>query len=84
MHGVRVRQADGSVPGSVAIRGRKTIVVDVRNGNREAALLHAMASNQSHGLKRTNADKRRAVSETLKIVPGWTDGKIGAFYSRAL
>ena len=57
-------------------KGTKEIIVEVRQGDRNAAILNAMASNQSHGLKRTHADKRRAVTQTLKIVPEWSDRKI--------
>lgn len=52
------------------------IPCDLRTGTRTDAILNAMASNQSHGLKRTNADKRRAVEETLKVAADWSDRKI--------
>lgn len=52
------------------------VTAEIRKGDKKAAALNAMASNQSHGLKRTNADKRRAVTETLKLVPDWSDRKI--------
>jgi len=41
--------------------GQKTIAADVRDGGRVDALRHALASNGTHGLRRTNADKAHAV-----------------------
>lgn len=38
--------------------------------------INALCSNQGHGLKRTNEDKRRCVAEMLKLVPDWTDRRI--------
>jgi ParB-like nuclease domain len=43
---------------------------DVRPGSRRDALLHSISSNSAHGLPRTNADKRRAVS-LLLADPEW-------------
>ncbi len=43
------------------IARRKTILVDVRAGEVRDAQLHAAGANRDHGLRRTNADKRRAV-----------------------
>ncbi len=40
--------------------GRKYILADVRPGGKRDAILHAAGSNQQHGLRRTNDDKRRA------------------------
>jgi hypothetical protein len=45
--------------------GRDTIPATVREGAYHDALLFAAAANASHGLRRTNADKRRAVSMLL-------------------
>ena len=47
------------------------IPADVRSGTRRDAILHAAGANASHGLRRTNADKRRAV-ETLLRDDEWT------------
>lgn len=44
--------------------GALKIDADVRNGSRRDAVLHSVGANASHGLRRTNEDKRRAV-ETL-------------------
>ena len=49
--------------------GLDTIACEVRQGTLNDALDFACRANQSHGLQRTNADKRRAVEEYFKI-PG--------------
>ena len=49
--------------------GLDTIACEVRQGTLNDALDFACRANQSHGLRRTNADKRRAVEEYFKI-PG--------------
>jgi hypothetical protein len=46
--------------------GLETIPADVRVGTRRDAILHAAGANASHGLRRTNADKRRAVEMLLR------------------
>lgn len=42
------------------------IPADVRAGTRRDAILHAAGANSEHGLRRTNADKRRAVETLLR------------------
>lgn len=42
------------------------IPADVRSGTRRDAILHAAGANASHGLRRTSADKRRAVETLLR------------------
>lgn len=56
--------------------GVKDVPVEMRHGSRAEALLNAMASNQQHGLRRSNADKRRAAEVVLRLYPSWSDGKI--------
>ncbi len=58
------------------IEGKQTVACEVKIGSRDHAILWAMGSNQSHGLKRTNEDKRRAADEVMKLEPDWTDGKV--------
>jgi 3',5'-cyclic AMP phosphodiesterase CpdA len=56
-----------------------TILADVREGSKREATLFAVGANASHGLRRTAADKRRAVQAMLKD-PEWTkwsDREIG-------
>lgn len=57
--------------------GLPEIAADVREGSRKDALLYAAGANASHGLRRTNADKRRAVLLVLGNFPKWSDRKIG-------
>lgn len=56
--------------------GRTHLPADVRDGDRLAAVANAMASNQAHGLKRTNADKRRAAEQMVRLFPDWSDRRI--------
>jgi hypothetical protein len=42
------------------------VPVIVHEGGKRDAMLHAVGSNATHGLRRTNADKRRAVEMVLK------------------
>lgn len=42
-----------------------SIEADVKNGDEDAAKWHSYSANSSHGLRRTNADKRRAVEHAL-------------------
>lgn len=55
---------------SAARAGIESIPCDVRAGTRRDAILYAVGANARHGLRRTNADKRRAV-ETLLADPEW-------------
>jgi hypothetical protein len=50
--------------------GVKRIAAEVREGNRLAAIEYSLGANSTHGLKRTNADKRRAVATAL-AQPEW-------------
>jgi len=45
--------------------GSKFISADVRNGTKRDAVLYSVGANASHGLRRTNEDKRRAVMTLL-------------------
>jgi hypothetical protein len=46
--------------------GLTEIEVDLHAGGRREAILYAVSANTTHGLRRTNADKRRAVETLLK------------------
>lgn len=50
--------------------GFSEIEAEVRIGGRREALLYSLGANASHGLRRTNEDKRKAV-ETLLLDPEW-------------
>ena len=54
------------------------ILCDVRVGTRRDAVLYAAGANATHGLRRTNADKRRAVETLLRDEEWahWSDGEI--------
>lgn len=58
--------------------GRIDIPADVRQGDRRRAILHSVAANAAHGLRRTNDDKRRAVLTLLEDAEWsqWHDAKI--------
>src|SRR5262249_58241571 len=52
--------------------GREHLLAVIRQGGRREALLHAAGANAKHGLRRTNADKRRAPEMGLSD-PEWRD-----------
>ncbi len=58
--------------------GVEEIAADVRRGVQRDAVLFACGANASHGLRRTNADKRRAVETLLKDAEWatWSDSEI--------
>lgn len=58
--------------------GHATIQAVVHKGTQRDAILFACGANSDHGLKRTNADKRRAVETLLNDEEWvkWSDGKI--------
>lgn len=58
--------------------GLGKIAADVRNGTQRDAVLYSLKANATHGLKRTNADKRKAVETLLKDSEwaAWSDRKI--------
>jgi ParB-like chromosome segregation protein Spo0J len=56
--------------------GFKDIEADVRKGTRSDALKYALGANTAHGLKRTNADKRRSVELALSEWPKLSDREL--------
>ncbi len=46
--------------------GRKRMPVEIQQGNQRDAILFSVGANSAHGLRRTNADKRRAVELLLR------------------
>lgn len=58
--------------------GRAKVDADVRQGTRRDAILHSVGANETHGLRRTNDDKRRAVLTLLDDGEWskWSDGEI--------
>jgi len=57
---------------------REEIEADIREGGRREAILFSVGANAAHGLRRTNADKRRAVEILLKDEEWskWSDREI--------
>lgn len=58
--------------------GRTTIHENITPGSRRDAVLYSLGCNANHGLKRTNADKRKAVELMLADDEwaAWSDNKI--------
>ena len=58
--------------------GLTEIAAIVKQGTRRDAVLHSVGANAKHGLRRTNADKRRAVMRLLEDEEwsGWSDRQI--------
>ncbi len=57
---------------------RETIEAEVHEGGERDAILHGIGSNDSHGIRRTQTDKRRAVERLLRDEEWskWSDRKI--------
>lgn len=57
---------------------KASIAADVRNGTVRDAVLFSLGANWTHGLRRTNADKRKAVETMLADAEWvkWSDNKI--------
>lgn len=71
--------ADGFHRYQAAIKAKKLrIKCDVRTGEKRDAILFACGANRDHGLRRTNADKRRAVERLINDPEWgkWSDGKV--------
>lgn len=58
--------------------GRTSIYEDITPGSRRDAVLYSLKANAKHGLKRTNADKRKSVEMMLADAEWavWSDRKI--------
>src|SRR5579885_3221905 len=56
----------------------RNIRADIRQGTRRDAVLYSTGANGKHGLRRTNADKRRAVATMLQDEEWrqWSDRRI--------
>jgi ParB-like chromosome segregation protein Spo0J len=57
-------------------RGEKDTEAQVIKGSRDDARWHAAGANTQHGLKRTTADKQKAVRLALALRPNLSDSKI--------
>jgi hypothetical protein len=58
--------------------GRAEIDIDLRTGTKRDAILYSVGANAAHGLRRTNADKRRSVDTLLQDSEwaSWSDSEI--------
>lgn len=58
--------------------GKKTMPCEVHQGTVRDAILYSVGANDTHGIRRTNADKRRAVETLLRDDEwcGWSDREI--------
>src|SRR5262249_47223100 len=58
--------------------GHDTITAEIKEGSSRDAILYGVGANATHGLRRTQADKRRAVEKLLKDPEWarWSDRKI--------
>ena len=76
-NGPRFLLADGFHRVAAAVRnGFTDFAFDVRSGSKPEALKFALSANAQHGLKRTNADKRRSVELALTEWPKLSSAEI--------
>ena len=69
--------ADGFHRVAAAVRnGFKDFAFEVRIGSKSETLKYALSANAQHGLKRTNADKRRSVELALMEWSHWADAEL--------
>lgn len=59
------------------VNGDKTLVCEVREGGFEEALTFALTCNTTHGLRRSQADKKRVVEAALAQWPKLSDTELG-------
>jgi hypothetical protein len=73
----RFHVGDGSHRIAGARKAARTqIAARVFEGTRREALLHSLAANQEHGLRRSPTDKRYAVAKALAELKGFSDRQI--------
>lgn len=56
--------------------GAAAIEAEVRDGTVDDAIVHSCGANQTHGLRRSNEDKRRSVLTMLAKRGDWSDNRI--------
>lgn len=56
--------------------GKKSLDAEVRNGTKTDALKYALGANVTHGMRRTNADKKKCVTIALKEFANLSDRQI--------
>lgn len=60
---------------AATVAGLKSVLCEIRTGTLDDALTFALSSNVEHGIRRTAADKRRAVERCLEAWPKLSDRK---------
>ena len=58
--------------------GRTELNAEVKTGMQADAQWASLATNDEHGLRRSNADKAKAVTKALRLKPAMSDGAIAA------
>jgi len=48
----------------------------IKEGTEDDCAIESPCSNQTHGLKRNNADKQRCIEQLLKLKPEWSTPKV--------
>lgn len=66
-----IHRADAHV-----VAGRASILAIVHQGGFHAAHVFACGANKTHGVNRSNADKRHAVAQMLQLEPKWSNRRI--------
>jgi hypothetical protein len=75
--GIDMWAADGHHRILASVRCSKPLIrAEVHKGTKGDAIWASCSANQSHGLRRTNADKRHAVEMALKEKPNFSDDAI--------
>ena len=64
---------------AVKVVPKDAILCNIKAGSKRDAQLHSIEANQKHGLRRTNADKRKSVTMLLQDEEWreWSDSEIG-------
>ncbi len=64
--------ADGHLRTLAArLAGKETILAEIRKGSKRDAMLHSVGANATHGIRRSNEDKRKSVKTVLRD-PEWS------------
>lgn len=53
-----------------------TLLVEWERGNKDRAVRRSWSANHDNGLRRTNADKQKVVTEALRVNPEWSNARI--------
>lgn len=57
--------------------GIESLSAEIRTGTRQDALKYALGANTTHGLRRSNVDKRRSILIALRLLGGRSNREIG-------